>query len=666
MSDISLFISSLLNLSIKSDVFRDFVKEKVGEDNASIFDGQFNSSFESQQLLNELLTEIMKDPQKYKEFLKELGAGIGQDALKNQEFDDDVFNEISMDSVNTKELYSQIFDENGKVIAAPPAQDSTPEELADEDKNKSNFVNTLKDFFSFEGINKMFDTNTDGKIDEKEFNSFLSQIKGLDGEDETISLADMINSLSAWDIDLGKVIDEAVNDKPVLLDEEGAPVKYAPETSSAGISNPGVAPGSYPNSNYQTPASYSTPTSELNQNQDRTPDAIEKEIASKESEKTQINTDAESAIKGEEEKLQEAVQKSMEENKISQEIQDEYKEENERLTGEISDKEKQISDEETKIQDNTAVKEAKTEAISSVESQISSLESSKSSITDGDDAEQNTKNAEKRAEIDRKIENLNTEKTKLEAEKKKAEDAITEAAKNKQTYTAEKETLEKEKSQLLETLQEKYPDSKLDKVQKEIEQTKTEAEKNIADIKSAKDEAVKTLDGDIQTLKTELAKAKQKEETDKVISDNTFGEYNAEAGEKLAEAAKTPIGGSGGWCLKGVNDSLRDVYGGNGLSGLGSAYMAADALRGKTPGYEDIASHFKEVDVSREDLASLPAGAIVVWDNNQNGGGSNVSDLGKIHGHISISLGDGRESSDKIWNQTVNRDASYTVFYPVS
>lgn len=116
-------------------------------------------------------------------------------------------------------------------------------------------------------------------------------------------------------------------------------------------------------------------------------------------------------------------------------------------------------------------------------------------------------------------------------------------------------------------------------------------------------------------------------------------------GKKLAADAEANANGPGGWCLKWVSQSLAR----NGVSGIGgaSAYMAADQLAKN--------SHFKEVKgVSDADLSNLPAGCVVVWDRGN----------GHEHGHICISLGDGREASDKIRNMTHNYGTSFRVFQP--
>ena len=55
-----------------------------------------------------------------------------------------------------------------------------------------------------------------------------------------------------------------------------------------------------------------------------------------------------------------------------------------------------------------------------------------------------------------------------------------------------------------------------------------------------------------------------------------------------------------------------------------------------------------------KDLPKLPPGAVVVWNKGP----------GHPHGHISISLGGGREASDKIRKQITNYGTSVRVFLP--
>jgi hypothetical protein len=98
-----------------------------------------------------------------------------------------------------------------------------------------------------------------------------------------------------------------------------------------------------------------------------------------------------------------------------------------------------------------------------------------------------------------------------------------------------------------------------------------------------------------------------------------------------------------GYCYRGVKHHLRQI--GVNLTG-GSAYQAADQLASS--------GRFREVQVSRGQLRSLPAGAVVVWNRGN----------GRRHGHISIATGDGREASDRIRRQITNYPNSYRVFLP--
>lgn len=101
-----------------------------------------------------------------------------------------------------------------------------------------------------------------------------------------------------------------------------------------------------------------------------------------------------------------------------------------------------------------------------------------------------------------------------------------------------------------------------------------------------------------------------------------------------------------GWCLREVQDSMQAA--GFGVKRVGHAFQSA----------QDFAknSRFKEVNPPA-DLRKLPAGAVVVWDKGP----------GRVSGHISVALGDGREASDHIRPQYTQAEfgTRCRVFYPV-
>ncbi len=103
-----------------------------------------------------------------------------------------------------------------------------------------------------------------------------------------------------------------------------------------------------------------------------------------------------------------------------------------------------------------------------------------------------------------------------------------------------------------------------------------------------------------------------------------------------------------GQCAKGIRivlDKLGFVFRSEGNKNYSRAYEYAPALE-KSP-------YFQEVTVrSNSDLPSLSDGNIVVW---------NKSKLGKS-GHISASLGDGREASDHVHKQYTSNHGNTTDF----
>lgn len=129
--------------------------------------------------------------------------------------------------------------------------------------------------------------------------------------------------------------------------------------------------------------------------------------------------------------------------------------------------------------------------------------------------------------------------------------------------------------------------------------------------------------------------------------------YNPSLGNKLANIANRNASemNSRHSCLKGVRTALNQMSLVNGKMG-GSAYQAAQILSNH--------KNFKEVQVDTKDLKNLPAGCVIVWDRNYVG--TKTSD---IHGHIAVTLGDGREASDHVANKTYILNSNHRVFVPV-
>lgn len=122
------------------------------------------------------------------------------------------------------------------------------------------------------------------------------------------------------------------------------------------------------------------------------------------------------------------------------------------------------------------------------------------------------------------------------------------------------------------------------------------------------------------------------------VKGNDFGKKLATAAEKAAKRINTP-----GLCLRGVNDAMESI--GIPIKREAAAYMALDDMQKN--------KRFQEVKVSKDKLGSLPPGAVVVWNKGP----------GLPYGHISVSLGNGKEASSVVRNQ-LKLNTAYHVFLP--
>ena len=124
--------------------------------------------------------------------------------------------------------------------------------------------------------------------------------------------------------------------------------------------------------------------------------------------------------------------------------------------------------------------------------------------------------------------------------------------------------------------------------------------------------------------------------------------YDANAAKKLAQNARNNAESSPRKkCAKYVSDAIE-------ASGIpvkrGHAFQMEDNLR-KNP-------HFKEITISQDELASLPAGCILVYPRGCAGYSSQ-------YGHIEITLGNGQAASDFV-NTNPKYASNMKVFVPVT
>lgn len=133
--------------------------------------------------------------------------------------------------------------------------------------------------------------------------------------------------------------------------------------------------------------------------------------------------------------------------------------------------------------------------------------------------------------------------------------------------------------------------------------------------------------------------------------------YNPNLGSKLANIADKNAQGSLGWCYRDVSSSVSKA-------GLGSltgeaAYQAADKLASD--------KKWSEVSVSQEELKTLPAGCVIVWDKSSTT--PRQGRLSDVYGHIVVTLGDGNAVSDhkeRLKDTVGSYAGKFRVFVPSS
>ena len=142
---------------------------------------------------------------------------------------------------------------------------------------------------------------------------------------------------------------------------------------------------------------------------------------------------------------------------------------------------------------------------------------------------------------------------------------------------------------------------------------------------------------------TGSANSAQSMDPSQIHGNGAFGSSLAKAA--FGEATEDGKVHDGHHCYTGVANALDKV--GVQVSGMG-ANEAAPQLANNP--------HFHEIKCERSKLPSLPAGTVVVWDKNEA--------AGHRYGHISVAMGNGKEASDVMRNQSTNYDSTFRVFVP--
>lgn len=549
---------------------------------------------------------------------------------------------LNFGSLSQVSQYTSIFDQAGNDISKinydnmlKAFEDGTVDGL--EDENSKSMASVLNELMSIDGVSDKIDISGDGTVDATELEAFVKDIANADGDAKNLTFEDIDKFIEQMGIDLSHAAEDAVLDALNDIDEDEKELTQANEASqsSGGTSGASGASGSSgANRTQQTSQANKTPK------EPETAEEIKTEIQNKQKEISDIEADAEKQIQ----EQQKAKQDAMKEAGVSEKQLQEYEKKEQELDGKISKKENEIQNKDKDISDKESTISSNNSYLSSIEQQIASNESKKASL---DGKEQSSEIAD----IESKNSNLKAEKEKIEKENQKAEKEIAKAKEEKTKLEQEKTNLENQKQQLLEkTLGADGVGN--DAKAEAAKQKARDAENKIAQIKSDKNSKVSEINGEIKTLETKLQNVEAAEQRKTFLNENKAKTGGLGlTGEELADIAKNVGGAEGtvGWCLRGVNDTLEEAYGFR-LS-YNSAYQALGEMQNKD-GFEDVTSDYN----SPQDLANLPAGAMVIWDKGN----------GHEHGHISIALGDGTEASDHIQKQITGFGTKYHVFMPAT
>ncbi len=263
----------------------------------------------------------------------------------------------------------------------------------------------LNEFFEAEAFRAVIDTDENGELNEEEITTFLSAISGLDGEEENISLEDILNAAEA--INEGEF--SLAAEEEILSEEPEITEEVKPSTSSKGSSGvSGVSRNFGGSGSSGISGTYSPQGVEEKTLDNMSKEELNSELSTAQSDLSDKQSALSAILDGSDPQMQELQQnidkayktyhKELE--KVDKDMAaqvDELKQNIEAKEAEIDAKEQEISDQEGVVSDcETSYKDA-VSSKSSLESALSALDSMK---TDENASEIEEKKANIQAAID--------------------------------------------------------------------------------------------------------------------------------------------------------------------------------------------------------------------------------------------------------------------------
>lgn len=333
----------------------------------------------------------------------------------------------------------------------------------------------------------------------------------------------------------------------------------------------------------------------------------------------------------------------------------------------LAQKEQQIAEKEQEITNqNVVISNCETKyenakmTTESLKSQKSSLESQLSAIGSlTGDEEQDAQIESLRSSLESQISAISQEIAQAE----QAEQAALEDLNNQKELLAK---MEEEKTQLdaelVEIQQQKTEfEAKLQTENQALYEEKASYDNAKAELQNVKSTAISNAQSAISETQNRINEIntaitqKQNEEKREEYATSTKAAYSDAIGGKLAELAgkaKEVAGDSIDTVLEVLNKGFDYLETNVMPQALSTAADVVEFIKNNAPEAAEFAKHFiQDTTVKFDELANLPAGSVVIWE----------QDVGV--GHISISLGNGSNLTDGI-PENLKLEGKFTVYYP--
>lgn len=381
----------------------------------------------------------------------------------------------------------------------------------------------VKAFMEIGEVQEIADANGDGKLTGKEALKYLEGLMNNDGEKGTLSISDIDKEINSLGINLESIVEDAIKD--VEKEEE---VQQPQSTGSAGGGG-GVSGGGYSSRAGNSGATQAAAK------QETTAEDIEAQISTEESKKSDLKTQMDADIAEQEKVISEAMEDK--DSGFPEGFKEKYEQEKAKIEEDIKAKDTEVETQKGIVQDKTAEISALSTSISTLGEQKSALEAQLGSISsDAENAD------EQRSAINTKITNVQNEINSKTEAKEKAEKDKEAAEKAQEKAENEKKELVSKKDNLLDTM---IKENKL-KISPEVQNKIQEAQGKIQEIRSTAETEIAACDTKIQELKTQLQELKEKEDTDKIVAENSV--YSGSIPAELAASLDARLGD--GFCAR--------------------------------------------------------------------------------------------------------------------